>query len=52
MVISFRGRMVNEEEEKQREEKPKNIIRRELKFANFEYDRDEKTIMIETRTTR
>ena len=25
------------------------VIRRELKFANFEYDEDEKTIMIETR---
>ena len=50
MVISFRGRMVSEEE-KQREEKQRNIIRRELKFANFEYDKDEKTIMIETRTT-
>ena len=33
------------------EEKENNIIRRELKFANFEYDKDEKTIMIETRTT-
>ena len=28
----------------------KVVIRRELKFANFEYDEDEKTITIETRT--
>jgi len=28
----------------------KVVIRRELKFANFEYDEEEKTITIETRT--
>ena len=33
------------------EMKQKNLIRRELKYANFEYDEDEKTILIETRTT-
>ena len=27
----------------------KDIIRKELKFANFEYDENEKTILIETR---
>jgi len=29
----------------------KDIIRKELKFANFEYNEDEKTILIETRST-